>query len=339
MHELKKYIIKNISFLFFSIFAPLWVIASVIILIKLATYTAVIHLSVWEMFKLYLFLLPEILFYTLPVTFFIAVSIALYRLSADNEIISLFALGITPNFLLRTLAKPAFLLSLLLAFDFLILFPHTSVLYRNFIAYKKSEAKFNLSASEFGHSFGDWLLYIGKKNADGTYGDIFLFNKKKSQEVLINAKKAKIDNKNSILKLQLTNGEGYSYSKEKFIQTEFQTMYINDMMRTDLTRYETPLEFWQSNYRRGNKDRKLILGTMFSLFPLASLFLALTLGIVHTRHQRSYLYLYLFVGIILYFISTLALQKPLHFMTIPTVLIPWIIITFWLYKRKILKRF
>ncbi len=339
MYEVRNYIIKNVSFLFFSIFAPLWVIASVIILIKLATYTAVIHLSVWEMFKLYLFLLPEILFYTLPVTFFIAASIALYRLSMDNEIISLFALGIAPSFLLRTLSKPAFFLTLLLAFDFLVLFPHTTVLYRNFIAYKKSEAKFNLSASEFGHSFGDWLLYIGKKNEDGSYGDIFLFNKNQSQEILINAKKAKINNKNNILKLKLENGEGYSYSKKKFSQTEFQTMYINDMIHTDLTRYETPLEFWRSDYRRANKDRKLILGTMFSLFPLASLFLVLTLGVVHTRHQKSYLYFYLFLGIVLYFVATLALQKPLHFLTIPIVLVPWLTVTFWLYQRRILKRF
>ena len=339
MYELRNYIIKNVSLLFFSIFAPLWVIASVIILIKLATYTAVIHLTVWEMFKLYLFLLPEILFYTLPITFFIAASIALFRLSADNEIVSLFSLGISPNFLLRTLSKPAFFLGLLLAFDFLILFPHTTVLYRNFIAYKKSEAKFNLSASEFGHSFGDWLLYIGKTNKDGSYGDVFLFNKKQSQEVLINAKKAEIDNKNNLLRLKLTDGEGYSYSKEKFTQTEFGTMYINDMMQADLTRYETPLEFWKSDYRRGNKDRKLILGTMFSLFPLVSLFLALTLGIVHTRHQKSYLYLYLFFGIVLYFVTTLALQKPLHFLTIPTVLFPWLVVTFWLYKRRILARF
>ncbi len=339
MYELKKYIIKNLSLLFFSIFAPLWVIASVIILIKLATYTAVIHLSFFEMLKLYLFLLPEILFYTLPVTFFIATTIALARLSNDNEIVSIFALGISPKFLLRTLSKPALLLSLLLAFDFLILFPHTTVLYRNFIAYKKSEAKFNLSPSEFGHTFGDWLLYIGAKDDNGTFKDIFLFNKKQEEEVLISAKKATIENKNNILQLKLYNGEGYSYSTQKFSQTEFEKMFINDSMSADLTRYETPLEFWQSDYRRANKDRKLILGTMFSLFPLVSLFLALSLGIVHARHQKSYMYLFLFVGIVGYFISTLALQKPLHFATIPTVLIPWVIITYVIYRRKILKRF
>lgn len=339
MYELKNYIIKNVSLLFFSIFAPLWVIASVIILIKLATYTAVIHLTFFEMLKLYTFLLPEILFYTLPITFFIAATIALSRLSNDNEIVSVFALGISPRFFLKTLSKPAFFLSLLLAFDFLILFPHTTVLYRNFIAYKKSEAKFNLSPSEFGHTFGDWLLYIGGKDKNDTFRDIFLFNKNQAQEVLISAKKATIENKRNILRLKLYNGEGYSYSTKKFSQTQFEKMFINDSMSADLTRYETPLEFWKSDYRRGNKDRKLILGTMFSLFPLASLFLALSLGIVHARHQKSYLYLFLFLGILGYFITTLALQKPLHFATIPTVLIPWLIITYIIYRKKIVKRF
>ncbi len=339
MYELRNYIIKNVSLVFFSIFAPLLVIASIIILIKLATYTAIIHLSFAEMFKLYMFLLPEILFYTLPITFFISITIALSRLSNDNEIVSIFTLGISPKFFLKTLAKPAFLLSLLLAFNFLVLFPHTTVLYRNFIAYKKGEAKFNLTPSEFGHTFGDWLLFIRKKEDNGIFKDIILFNKKQTEEILISAKKATINNKNNTLQLKLNYGKGYSYSSEKFSQTEFKTMFINDSMSADLTRYETPLEFWKSDYRRGNKDRKLILGTMFSLFPLASLFLALSLGIVHARHQKSYLYLFLFVGIVGYFISTLALQKPLHFATIPTVLIPWLIVTYVIYRRKILKRF
>ena len=339
MNQLRDYVIRNISLLFFSIFAPLFVIASVIILIKLATYTAVIQFSIFEMVKLYLFLLPEILFYTLPITFFIATVITIFRLSNDSEMVVVFSLGIAPKFLLKTLFKPAFFLTLLLAFDFLVLFPHTTVLYRNYIAYKKSEAKFNLSASEFGHSFGDWLLYIGKNNKDGSYSDIFLFNKKQKEEILISAKKAEILNKNNTLTLCLSNGEGYSYSKEKFSQTEFETMYINDSFSADLTRYETPLEFWKSDYRRGNKNRKLILGTMFSLFPVVSLFLALSIAIVHSRHEKTHIYLYIFLGIIFYFISTLAMQKPMGFATIPIVVIPWVVATYIIYRKRVLSRF
>lgn len=118
MDRLQHYILNNLSLLFLSIFLPLFSIASVIFLIKLATYTAVIQLTIWEMTKLYFFILPEVLFYTLPVTFFIAATLALFKLSNDNEIVVLFALGIHPKFIIRTLLKPALILSSLLAFNF-----------------------------------------------------------------------------------------------------------------------------------------------------------------------------------------------------------------------------
>ncbi len=119
----------------------------------------------------------------------------------------------------------------------------------------------------------------------------------------------------------------------------FSKLYINDSLNANYTKYETPLEFWKSDYRRENKNRKLLLGTMFSLFPVVSLFLVLSLGVVHSRHQKSYLYLYLFLGILFYFVPTLALQKSLHFITIPIVLIPWIVATFFIYRKRIAARF
>jgi hypothetical protein len=85
-----EYIIDNFTVSFLSIFLPLFSIASVIFLIKLATYTAIIHLSIWEMIKLYIFVLPEILFFTLPLTFFIAATLTLFKLSNDNEMIVFF---------------------------------------------------------------------------------------------------------------------------------------------------------------------------------------------------------------------------------------------------------
>lgn len=339
MNRLQKYIINNLSVLFLSIFLPLFAIASVIFLIKLATYTAVIHLSIWEMTKLYFFVLPEVLFYTLPVTFFIAAALTLFKLSTDNEIVVLFSLGIKPIFIIKTLAKPAFLLTTLLAFDFFILFPHATVLSSNFVSYKKSEAKFNLSASEYGHSFGSWLLYVGKNNPDGTYGDIFLFNKNKKEEVLISAKNAQIINDSGILRLKLSEGEGYSYSSEKFSQINFETMFINDTMTTHLTTYRTPIEYWLSNDRAKSKRHMFITDTLLSLFPLISLFLVASIGIVHIRHQKGRVFLYLFLGIVFFYGATLGLQKILVYYTIPVVAIVWLLFGYILYKKTIVARF
>jgi len=339
MNKLQKYIIHNLSILFLSIFIPLFAIASVIFLIKLATYTAVIHLTIWEMFKLYLFVLPEVLFYTLPVTFFIASVLTLFRLSTDNEIVVLFSLGIKPNFIIKTLLKPALLLSLLLAFDFFILFPHATVLSSNFVSYKKSEAKFNLSASEFGHRFGDWLLYIGKDNPDGTFGDVFLFNKNQTEEILIEAKKAEVINNGGLLSLKLSNGEGYNYSKEKFSQVNFKTMNINDTMTTNLTTYRTPIEYWKSSDRKESKTHMFITDTLLSLFPTISLFLIVSIGVVHIRHQKARVYLYLFLGILIFYGSTMALQKIFVFYTIPIIAILWLVSTYVIYRKTIVARF
>ena len=339
MHRLRRYIISTFSLLFFSIFLPLFSIASVIFLIKLASYTAVIQLSLWEMFKLYLFILPEILFYTLPVTFFIAAALSLFRLSSDNEMVVLFALGIRPSFLLKTLLKPALLLTLLLAFDFFIMFPHTTVLSTNFIRYKQSEAKFNLEASEFGHNFGDWLLYIGKANKDRTYGDVALFHKEAKEEILVQAEKAEVLNEKGVLQLKLTRGRGYSYSRDKLTQMTFETMKINNVMKTDLRAYHTPLEFWLDPERRENKIKMFITDTLLSLFPVVSLFAVLSMGIAHVRHQKGYIYLWLFVSMLVYYTATAALQGVLGFYTIPIVLFGWLAATYGIYRRKIVARF
>ena len=291
------------------------------------------------MTKLYFFILPEILFYTFPISFFIAATLTLFKLSNDNEIVVLFALGIHPKVILRTFFTPALFLTIILIFDFFVLFPHTKVLSKNFISYKTSEAKFNLSASEFGHKFGEWLLYIGKNNPDETYSDVILFNKKQKEEILIDAKKAEIINDAGVLRLKLTNGEGYSYSDEKFTQIDFETMYINDTMKTNLIRYETPIEYWTSEHRAKKKKRKFITNLLLSLFPILSLFMVASIGIVHVRHQKGKVYLYLFLSLLIYDALALGLQGPLSFYAIPALVLTWLIVTYTIYKKIIVARF
>lgn len=339
MHKLRQYVLSAFSALFFSIFLPLFFIASVVFLIKLASYTAVIQLSLWEMFKLYLFILPEILFYTLPVTFFIAAVLSLFRLSTDNEMVVIFSLGIAPRFLLRTLFTPAFLLSALLFFDFFVLFPHTTNLSTNFVRYKQSEAKFNLQASEFGHKFGDWLLFIGNANDDFSYGNVVLFHKDKEEELLIRADKAEVINSSGILQLKLSGGEGYSYKSDALTQMKFDSMAINNVLQTKLRQYRSPMEFWLDPHRRSSKIRMFITDTLLALFPLLSLSMALSIGIAHVRHQKAYIYLWLFSSILVYYATAVALQGILGFYTIATVIAAWLSVTYYIYRKKILARF
>lgn len=339
MNTVQNYIKKSLSILFLSIFIPLFSIASIVFLIKLATYTSIIQLSLTEMTKLFFFMLPELLFYTLPISFFVAAALTLFKLSNDNEIVVLFALGIHPKSILKTLFIPALFLSALLMFNFFVLFPHAKILSNNFLSYKKSEAKFNLSASEFGHKFGEWLLYIGKDNLDGTYSDVILFNKKNDEEVLIGAKKAEIINDSGILRLKLSGGEGYSYSKDKFTQINFEFMHINDTMKTDLNKYESPLEYWFPKEASVKKRKSLITNILFSLFPVLSLFVIASIGIVHVRHQKGKVYLFLFLGIITYDALAVALQLVISAYAIPVMIFGWLAVTYIIYKKTIVAKF
>ena len=87
-------------------------------MIKIATLTSIITLNLSEMGKLYLFALPELLFYTLPIAFFVSAALTFFRLSNDNEMVVVFSMGISPRFLARILALPALTLSVLLLINF-----------------------------------------------------------------------------------------------------------------------------------------------------------------------------------------------------------------------------
>lgn len=340
MDKLRRYILSNLSLLFFSIFLPLFAIASVIFMIKLATYTAVIQLSVAEMGKLYLFVLPELLFYTLPISFVVSGALALYRLSNDNEMVVVFSLGISPRFIAQVLAVPALLLSMLLFINYLVVTPYVKIISANFIDQKKAEARFNLSASEFGHNFGEWMLFINKSdNANRAYGDIVLFSKEMKDEILIYAKNAELINDNGVLKFRLDDGESYSYNDDGYKQMPFKTAYINDMLSTEPTVYRDPFDYWTNQERRDKKDQLLITNTLLSLFPLLSIFLIIALGIVHARHQKRWIYLWLFLSIVGFYSAAILTRQWFAFHAIWIVATAWLILSYGFYKRLVGRRF
>ncbi|MDH4943796.1 LptF/LptG family permease [Sulfurimonas sp. C5] len=354
MDKLRRYILSNLSSVFLSMFLPLFVIASMIFSIKLATYTAIIKLSLLDMIKLYMFVLPDILFYTLPISFFVAAVLSIFKLSNDNEIVVIFALGIKPSFLVKILFIPAFLLTTLLFIDYLVLYPHTNNLSDNFIDKKKNEAKFNLSASEFGNNFGPWLLYIGKEDKKNRrYEDVLLFNKENNEEILISAKHANVINEDGALQLELKTGQGYSYSEKKFTQINFDEMTIYNSLQSYQRAYKTPLEYWLpknidsmtyaekwlENQTRKTRERLIITNTLLSLFPVLSIFLVVAIGVVHARHQKSKIYLYIFLSIILYYATSMSLHRVLGFHAIYLVTTLWLLGTYYIYRQTITKRF
>ena len=116
-------------------------------------------------------------------------------------------------------------------------------------------------------------------------------------------------------------------------------MNINDMLTTDLTSYKQPLDYWLSSENSGRKKHVFIRNTLLSLFPIVTLFLIATIGIVQVRHQKSKVYLYLFITIVLYYGMTIGLEKTFGFYTIPVVALSWLVVTYMLYRKIIVNKF
>ena len=338
MDKLRQYLLSNLSLLFFSIFLPLFAIASVIFLIKLATYTSIIQLSLAEMGRLYLFVLPDLLFYTLPIAFVVGSALALYRLSSDNEMVAVFSLGISPKFLLKVLAKPALLLSLLLFIDFLVVAPYINIVSGNFIKHKKDEAQFNITASEFGHTFGDWMLFINKSNND-TFEDVVLFNKAIDNEILIHAKSANLLHNKGILQLKLSEGQSYSYNEPIFKQITFKTAYLNDVMTSRIEIYRNIYDYWTNEQHHERKKQQFITDILLSLFPILSLFFILAVSIIQARHQKRWIYLWIFLSIVIYYTTSNLLQQTIGFHALWVVPAMWLLVTYKFYTQQVEKRF
>ena len=341
MKYLDRYIDKHLSINFFSIFLPLFVIASVIFLIRVSTITSVIKIDFFEMLKLYLFIIPDLLFYTIPLSFFIGGVLTFSKLSFDYEMVVLFSLGVPPRFFLWKLFKLATLFTLILLFISMVMIPHTKQMYKEFTKYKKQEAIINLKATEFGQTFGKWSIFIKdiETNSLGKiYRDIALFYKDRDVEKFILAKKASFNLKNFNIQLRLYNGSVLTYNSSGIKKIYFKNMVINDPSSIDGYHYRNTLEYFRYSLNTPKRRVKLITNLFLSTFPIMSIFLILAIGIQNIRYSRGFTNFLMGLSIFLFYALAFSLSKPLDF-GVFNILILWFLSTYWIYRKFVMTKY
>ncbi|EDO7928082.1 LptF/LptG family permease, partial [Campylobacter coli] len=158
-----RYVLNQFLSTNLSIFFVLFTIVSMVFFIQLAKLTSSIEINFADLLKLYGFMLPRILIFTLPIAFFIALTLALFRLSRENESIVLFTLGFSPKILAKFFLKIAALVSALMLIIALVMIPIVFELQDNFVNFKKTQVKFNYKTGEFGQRFLEWMIFIEKQ--------------------------------------------------------------------------------------------------------------------------------------------------------------------------------
>ena len=91
--KLKQYLYSQLAITFFPIFLGLFFITSIIFLVKIASLTSIITINFIELFTLYAYVIPQIIFYTMPISFFISLVITLSKLASEYELTVITSFG------------------------------------------------------------------------------------------------------------------------------------------------------------------------------------------------------------------------------------------------------
>ncbi|WP_458699669.1 LptF/LptG family permease [Sulfurospirillum sp. 1307] len=341
MNRVNDYLLKHFMSLFSSLFFVLFSIASIVFFIKIASITSVIQINFLELMIMFVYLIPRLLLYTVPVTFFIALCITLFNLSRENELLVLFTLGHSPKKILKLFIFLASIFSTLMIINIIVLIPISRQLNDNFLDYKKSEAKFNIQASKFGQKFSDWIVYVKKVKKDHTYQNVALYQKDSPNKPakLILAKVASIKNVTGILRLILNDGKIFEFKKDEIHQIDFKKMYINTKQSGNIGHIQTIYDYWHIAFQNEGRAYNFAFFILIALFPLSTVHLALGLSIVVSRYTSAKIYLYIFLSILSYISLVVVVSKINAFYSILAVPIVTIFISYFIYKRQVSLRF
>ena len=334
---LNRYLYSQITLTFLPIFLGLFFITSVIFLVRIASLTSVVTINFFELFQLYSYTVPQIIFYTMPISFFIALCITLSKLSNEYELAVITSFGQSSLDIVKRLLPITLLVSILLIIISILLIPKAKFLSKQFMEYKKQEAKFNIKESEFGQKFGEWLIYIESKNGND-FIDVKLFNTQQYKEQFILSTKATLDSSKDFLSFELDDGKIFTIDNNQLSWINYDKMYINNSLSNiDIEDFTTSYEFWKSRFSKDADDFSFYVLT--SIFPLISLFFVVSFGYFNPRYEKNKVVLYSVTTVVIYYVLMQYLTKNILIHSIYLLPTIWLLASYYLFTKKVKKEY
>lgn len=336
---MRNYLFLSFGRLFFIFFAVLFFISSIVILISIAQVTFVVKLSFSDLLWLYLYSLPNSILFILPIVFIATAILALSKLSYDYELLVLFALGISPNRIIKVFLPLCALVSLAVLVFSLAIIPLSKSAYYNFIAEKKANVDVNIKSGEFGQKLGDWLVFVDSAE-NRNYKNLVLFSSKGlGFESFILAKEGSANNSDGIFEIDLKDGIAYFAESYKLRKIIFEDMIVRNVIGEVKLRGYDLVEYWGSAFRGDSKRNaeRFTQYTLFALFPLFSVFLLPLFGIANPRFNKNLSYLYILASVGIYYTLVYFVVEYAPLWGIPLLLFAWFGASYLLYRRFILK--
>jgi len=339
MVSVSKYISENFTRGFLTIFLPLFFIGSLVFIVKLSSLTAMIQVNFWEMIQLFGFKLPEILFYTIPISFLVAISTTLLRLSSENELIALFSLGVKSKEVMRQLWIIAMLFSLLLLVLSILKIPQAKQQFKVFKAEKITQAKLNVTPSKLGQKFGNFFVYL-KSKEENQMKDIVIYTKEKnSSNRLFIAKEANAENQQSVITLTLNHGSGYAFKEKSMQKINYETMQIFQNLDSEAYNYKNIADYWIRYSFNPDKRGKILFFIFISLIPILGLYIVSSFAIINPRYQKNYAYYALGITTIFLYVIATILDNKGSFLLLSTTLLFTYSIGYILFRYRVARYF
>jgi lipopolysaccharide export system permease protein len=309
MVNARAYISTNFSKSFLLTFLPFFLIISLVYLVRISSLTAKISLSITELLTLYSYSIPDIVFYTLPLSFIAALTNVLIRMSSDNELIALYALGLKADRVLRSLFLVSLLFSLLLLSLSLFAMPMTKQLYKSFKQEKRGEAKLNIVPGKLGQKFGDYYIYIKEKKGE-TFYDLVIYNRTdRAQEQFFASRKGELRQHHGHTSLLLHNGYGYTYTDTMLRQAQYDTLEAFDTSDKKNYHFENTIAYWQKAKSSQKIMHQLLFYIFVSLIPLLSVYFVAAFSMINPRYQTNHSFLIIFSTALLLYLLASSLKK------------------------------
>jgi len=342
--SLSQYISQNFTNAFLTIFLPLFFIGALVFIVKISSLTALFQVNFLEMMELFSYNIPAILFYTLPISFLVAVATTLLRLSNENEIIALISLGIESKQLIFQLKIIALLFSTLLLVLSLAKMPQAKQQYKLFQAKKITHAKLNISTSQLGQKFGNFFIYVKKKEGD-TMKDVVIYKKGEepnSQELsnqLFIAKEATIENRNSSIQLTLKEGSGYTFADTSLKEILYKKMQIFQNIETKGFSYNNAFEYWKKLSYQKKRKGKILFFIFISLIPMMAFPIIASFSIINPRYQKNYAYHVLGITTLSLYVIATFLENQGDFRLLAPFVVGTFMVSHLFFKYKVSKFF
>ncbi len=339
MVNVKGYISSNFTKSFLTIFLPFFMIISLVYLVKISALTSKIQITFGELLSLYSYSVPDIIFYTLPLSFVAALANVLIKLSQDNELIALYALGLEAKKVLRSLLLLGLLFSLLLAAISFLAMPISQQFYRSFKAEKRAEAKLNIVAGKLGQKFGNYYIYVKEKKED-VLNDIVIYNRTdKTNEQFFSAQTGQLKHKENVTSLLLNEGYGYTYSKDKLQQAEYMTLEVYDTAHTKGFKFEDIPAFWGKAASNIKMMHRILFFIFISLIPLLSVYLVASFTMINPRYQKNHSFIVIFTTTLLFYVVASSLNKWGTPLALAACILVIAVLGQWLFAKRVSKYF